>query len=198
MTKQEIRAAMRAASGRLDPGSAGQPVARGVDLPAFDPAQACRAALSALRSIPEFLNARCILTYMPLPGEVDCTPLLASGRRFVLPRVVGDDLELRLYDPSLLVEGYRGIREPSTDAPLVGAGDIDLAIIPGVAFDRSGMRLGHGCGYYDRLLARLNCPKIGICFSYRLVERIPAEPWDRPVDILITEEETLDLRDARL
>ena len=212
MTKQEIRAAVRAAAqAGFDPAQVTSDHVQNV----LDPAQASRAVLDTLRTLPEFRAASRILAYMPMSGEVDCTPLFsdegacsspgstegrsASGgtathRRFVLPRVVGDDLELRALVPALnscgpagLVPGYRGILEPSADAPLVEAGDIDLAIIPGVAFDRSCMRLGHGKGYYDRLLARLHCPIIGICFNYRLVERIPADPWDRPVDVLITE-----------
>ena len=199
MTKQEIRAAVRAAAQAvLDPAQAASDQVQNVLDPAqvtsdhvqnvLDPVQASRAVLDTLRTLPEFRAASRILAYMPMSGEVDCTPLYSiTDLRFALPRMVSEDLELRSYDPALLVPGYRGILEPSADALLVEAGDIDLAIIPGVAFDRNCMRLGHGKGYYDRLLERLHCPIIGICFHYRLVERIPADPWDRPVDVLITE-----------
>ena len=170
---------------------------RGAVPAGFDPTVVSREVLEVLRALPEYRDARCVLTYMPMAGEVDCEALLAEAgpfRSFVLPRVAGDELELRLYDPALMVGGYRGIREPSESAPAAGPDDIDLAIIPGVAFDRSLMRLGHGAGYYDRLLSRLHCPVIGLCFNYRLVDAIPAEPWDRPVDILITERECIRRR----
>jgi len=121
-------------------------------------------------------------------------------------------LELRKYDPRWLVSGYRGIEEPSVDAPLVVPSDIDLALIPGVAFARwitSGnsvaredsdvisretaitgnsdvWRLGRGGGFYDRLLPRLTCPTVGICFSYRVLDTLPLDPWDAPLTHLVT------------
>ena len=69
--------------------------------------------------------------------------------------------------------------------------DIDLVIVPGVAFDRQHNRLGRGKGFYDRLLSTLSAPKIGICYSFQLKEHIPTEPFDKKMDLILTEKETL-------
>lgn len=181
-----------------------------------------------VEAMPEFAAAARVLIYMSIPGEVPTREFIARwhGRKqFVLPRVCRESyLELHEYDPRWLVSGYRGIEEPSIDAPLVAPSDIDLALIPGVAFARginsgsvasrddfahevnsvasedfdvisrgtaiagnSGVwRLGRGGGFYDRLLPQLNCPTVGICFSYRLVDSLPLDPWDAPLTHLVT------------
>ena len=69
--------------------------------------------------------------------------------------------------------------------------EIDLTIVPGVAFDRQHNRLGRGKGFYDRLLSTLDVPKIGICYDFQLKDQIPAEPFDRKMDLIITEKEIL-------
>jgi len=143
-----------------------------------------------LSRLPEFQSARRPLLYMSLPGEVQLQSLLdrfSATKTIVLPRVVGDSLELRAYSPSALVSGYKGILEPSDEAPVVSPSSIDFAVVPGVAFDHSGARLGHGRGFYDRLLPDLSCPVVGVCFDYRLIDALPTSPWDHPVDLLLTE-----------
>lgn len=143
--------------------------------------------IDAVRSHPGFAAAGCVLLYMAIPGEVDLSPLLSdTTKRFAIPLVVGDTLELREYSPGALAKGYMDIMEPSQDAPIVKPEEIGFALIPGVAFcrleDGRVMRLGRGKGFYDRLLPLLRCATAGVCFSYRMVESIPSDPWDVPLD----------------
>ena len=179
-----------------------------------EPAGFDREAASALIwdrvcTMPSFKRAGCVLAYVSLPGEVDTAPLLAaasggempavhSGKvpslpaaspsfRIALPCVVGDSLVLRQYDPARMASGYRGIPEPGPDCPEIEPAEVDFAIVPGVAFDADGARLGHGGGFYDRLLGRLDCPKVGVCFSWRLVERVPVLAHDMYVDTVVTD-----------
>jgi 5-formyltetrahydrofolate cyclo-ligase len=125
-----------------------------------------------------------VLLYYPLPGEVDTTMLLDKavlmGKRVLLPKVVEDELELRIYTPGSLQPGAYGIMEPTGEVfPVDSYYEIDLAVIPGVAFDRHGVRLGRGKGYYDRLLPLMrNAYRIGICFPFQLLEQLPSEPHD--------------------
>ncbi len=145
-----------------------------------------------VEALPEFRTARTILAYMSLPGEAQTPAAIkrwAESRRIAIPRVEGEQLRLCLYEKDKLVSGYKGILEPSANAAIISAEEVDLAIIPGVAFERRGdgiVRLGHGKGFYDRLLPQLSCKKIGVGFSFRLTEGIPSDPWDVLLDDLIT------------
>lgn len=144
-----------------------------------------------VENLPEFLCAGTVLLYMSIDGEVPTEGFIGKWRkskRIVIPKVVGNDLQLYEYDPGKLTEGYRGIAEPAEDAVQVGCPEVDLVIVPGVAFTRSGIRLGRGKGFYDRLLPQLACPRIGICFSYRILPHIPSDPWDVPLDKVISVE----------
>jgi 5-formyltetrahydrofolate cyclo-ligase len=141
---------------------------------------------------PLFAGAHTILLYYSLPDEV-CTHHFVErchrqlGKRVLLPVVVGDDLELRLYEGAdSLREGAFHILEP-TGPVFTQYDEIDLALVPGVSFDAEGHRLGRGKGYYDRLLPRLSCPTLGICFRYQLSEHIPVEAHDCVMSQVITE-----------
>lgn len=144
-----------------------------------------------VEALPEFAKASTVLVYMSMKGEPQSSEFIARwfGRKtLVIPLVKGEQLELREYSPDALVPGYKGIVEPSLSAPLVEESSIELAIVPGIAFAPSGdgfVRLGHGGGFYDRLLPSLNCPTVGVCYSFRLLDSIPSEPWDRSVDKVI-------------
>lgn len=141
-----------------------------------------------VENLPEFSSAGTILLYMSIEGEVPASGFIEKWRtvkRILIPKVAGDDLLLYEYDPDRLTQGYRGILEPAEDAVQAEYSDVDLAIVPGVAFTRSGIRLGRGKGFYDRLLPRLTCPKAGICFSYRIIPDIPTDPWDITLDKVI-------------
>ena len=93
------------------------------------------------------------------------------------------------YDPRRLVPGAFGILEPGPDARLCGPGELDLLLVPGVAFTAGGLRCGRGKGYYDRYLAQsgFRAVKIGVCFAHQLVDALPAEPHDIRMDGVIFE-----------
>lgn len=147
--------------------------------------------MSALEAHPAFRAANTILLYHSLPDEV-CTHAFVKYwcqyKRVLLPVVTGDDLELRLYTPeSSLAVGAFGIEEPQGPV-FSNYSEIDLAVVPGVAFDPKGNRLGRGRGYYDRLLPQLvHACKIGICFPFQLVDEVPAEPFDIAMDHVISQ-----------
>jgi len=148
-------------------------------------------ATSRLLDTVAWQEAHTVLLYHPLPDEVDTRPLLTAGcmagKRVLLPVVVGDDLELREYKPTTaLAEGAFHIQEP-VGAAFTDYAAIDMAVIPGVAFTLEGQRLGRGRGYYDRLLSRLtDVYKIGICWPFQLVEELPVEAHDIPMDAVIS------------
>lgn len=146
--------------------------------------------VAALEAHPAFRAANTILLYHSLKDEVDTHAFIQKWSRekqILLPVVVGDDLELRLYTgPEDLAIGAYGIEEP-TGALFTDYSAINLIVVPGVAFDRNGNRLGRGKGYYDRLLPRIpSAYKIGICFPYQVVDEVPAEPFDIRMDEIIS------------
>ena len=147
--------------------------------------------LAALEAHPAFRAATTVLLYHSLKDEVDTHEFIrkwSCEKRILLPVVVGDDLELRLYTrPEDLKPGAYGIEEPTGEL-FTDYADIDFIVVPGVAFDRNGNRLGRGKGYYDRLLPRIpSAYKAGICFPFQLVEEVPAEPFDIRMDEIITQ-----------
>ena len=167
-----------------------------------EPAQA-RAAASAVitahvAALPEFREANSVLAYMSMGSEFDTAglvdALLSTGRVLGLPRVNRAERRLDLYrvrDPvTELVPGTWGIREPDPArcAPLDGSA-VDVVVVPGVAFDRGAHRLGYGGGFYDRLLAApvARAWRVAPAFSTQLVDGVPVEPHDLPMDIVVTE-----------
>lgn len=150
----------------------------------------------ALVRLEEFRSARCVLIYVALPEEVDTVPViehaLSLGKRIAVPRVFdGRALELReVRDIRLdLVKGAFGVLEPRMDRTRqVAAEEIDCAVVPGVAFDRVGRRLGRGRGYFDRLLATLprSVPRIGLAFGFQVLDSLPEESHDQPVNRVLS------------
>ena len=157
---------------------------------ALDPQEAAvmsEAVAAGVSSLDGWDRAGTVLLYWPLPGEVDPRPLFGTGiRRVVLPVVAGEDLELREYSPEHMEVGAFGILEPDCRSVVVSPDEVDFAVVPGVAFDRSGRRLGRGRGFYDRLLPRLSCPKVGVAFPFQMFGTIPVDPWDVPLDAVVT------------
>jgi len=146
--------------------------------------------IGKLERHPLFQQAECVLLFHSLKDEVDTHELIERYKEtkvIILPSVVGDELQLHRYDASSTThEGAFHIQESS--GPIVPEpeyGSIDLAIIPGVAFDAQGNRLGRGKGYYDRLLPKLSCHTIGICFPHQFIAEVPHEPHDMSVDEVI-------------
>ena len=146
--------------------------------------------LRVLEQHPCFVQARTVLLYHSLPDEVFTHAFIdrwCVEKEIVLPTVVGDDLELHLYTgPECLSLGNYGILEPSGEL-FTDFDRITLAVIPGMAFDLQGNRLGRGKGYYDRLLPRLShAYKLGLCFPFQILdEEIPHEPHDCRVDTVL-------------
>ena len=143
------------------------------------------AAVGGIVSGGQWSVANTILLYYPLADEVDVRPLIQmafqSGRRVLLPVVDGKELMLRLYEgEESLRAGTYNIMEPV--GPLFSPEEysqIELAIVPGMAFDAMGHRLGRGKGYYDRLLPLLTAAyKIGICYPFQFVSDVPSEDHD--------------------
>lgn len=131
-----------------------------------------------------FAHATTVLLYMDIAGEVPTRDFMDKWRgrkRIAIPKVCGDELVLYEYDPQKLQVGYKGIPEPSEDAAVIAPEEIDLALVPGLAFAKTGKRMGRGKGFYDRLLPTMACPKAGIGFSFRWVEDLPSDPWDAPL-----------------
>ena len=141
-----------------------------------------RQVLQSVEHDADFLSADTVLLYWSLPDEVNTHDFVrrwAQHKHVLLPRVCGDNLQLATYrSDDDLHAGAFNIMEPVgttfTDYP-----QIRFALIPGMAFDADGHRLGRGKGYYDKLLPQLtNACKAGICFSFQMLETIPTEPHD--------------------
>ena len=139
-----------------------------------------------------FRRARVVLAYYSLSDELfthDFVQRWADKKTILLPKVVGDDLTLHRYTNAMsMSEGAFGIMEPCTPE-FTDYAAVDMVIVPGVAFDRLGNRLGRGRGYYDRLFAsRLphNIYKVGVCYPFQLVESVPTEPCDVQMDEVVT------------
>ena len=148
-----------------------------------------------VRRLPQWQSASPALLFHALPDEPSLQALMDEamngGRQVLLPVVVDDDLELRAYHGvDSLSTGSFGIQEPVGDAfPVSKYNTIELVLIPGMAFDTVGHRLGRGCGYYDRLLPRLpHALRVGICFPFQLVPEVPFENHDIPVQMVLTGE----------
>ena len=136
-------------------------------------------------------SPQCILAYWPLPDEVDLRPLIsemvAAGHTVLLPKVLDDEhMELRRYtSPADMAEGPFHILEP-IGAPFTDYDQIDVCLIPGMAFDAAGHRLGRGRGYYDRFLAKLHkALLLGVCFPFQRVPLVPTDDHDIAVDEVI-------------
>ena len=150
------------------------------------------AIISRLAAHPQVVNAHTLLLYSALPDEIPTQSfidgLIREGKNVLLPRVVGaTTMELRQYTGANdLQEGAFGIMEPTGEL-FTNYAQIDVAIVPGMAFDREGHRLGRGKGYYDRFLPLLrNAYKIGICYSSRLLDHVPTGEYDICMDEVIT------------
>lgn len=175
-------------------------------LPAAQRASASQAAAEVLESLAAWRGARVVALYFPVGAEVDTAHLaqsaLQAGKRVAWPRTRPGEIALEFASclPPDLIAGALGTRQPPLDAAIVPIGDLDLVVVPGVAFDRDGHRLGRGGGYYDATLALLakRTVRVGLAFELQLVSAVPCEPHDAQVDGVVTERglrsESLPLR----
>lgn len=165
-------------------------------LPASHRAEASQRICEQVVALPEVAGARSIAAYVPVRAEVDITGLLravlAGDARLWLPWVEGTELHLAAVEDldTDLVAGWQGVPEP---APSLRGGStpplIEVAVVPGVAFDRRGQRLGYGGGHFDRLLSRRHSGMVvvAVAFAAQVIDEVPHEPHDVRVDIVVTE-----------
>lgn len=135
-----------------------------------------------------FKQSSNVMLFASLPDELPTHRVIerwARAKNVFLPRVKGDNLEIIKFEPGSLQQGSFDILEPVGD-DIVDPSVLDLVIVPGVAFDRQGNRLGRGKGFYDRFLARTHAVTIAVCFDCQLVDYIPTEPHDLPAQHLVT------------
>jgi 5-formyltetrahydrofolate cyclo-ligase len=142
--------------------------------------------------LPEFLRANVLGLYAPIHREVETAAVaaaaLARGKSLLYPAVEGSELQFRQVGGlDELTPGRFGIPEPAGEA--WEPQDADLIVVPGVAFDRSGRRIGYGKGYYDKVLHRLEGSGrlVGFCYDFQLFEEIVGEPHDVTMDLIVTE-----------
>jgi len=159
------------------------------------------AACDLLRCQSVWRDARNVLLYSPIPGELDISPLineaLAAGKTVALPAFVAGS---GVYDAFVIrhltddcAPGKFAIAEPKRSCPRLDLNRLDFTLVPGVGFDLTGHRLGRGQGFYDRLLANIAGTKCGVAFDFQVVERLPAETHDVRMNFILTPSRCLRL-----
>jgi 5-formyltetrahydrofolate cyclo-ligase len=150
---------------------------------------------------PEFIAASTILFFASFRSEVDTLPLirqaLSAGKRVVLPKVRGKELalfEIKELDADVSA-GAWGISEPRENNP-VALASVDLIIVPGLAFDERGNRLGYGAGFYDKLLASCTTTTAALAYEVQIVPNVPAAEHDVPIQKIVTEKRIITAQRA--
>jgi 5-formyltetrahydrofolate cyclo-ligase len=145
-----------------------------------------------------FQQASVVLSYLAFGNEIDLMGLFENWpeKRWLVPRVVGGSelatgerphLVVHPYDAERLVRHRFGMLEPERELPTIAPGDVQMVLVPGIAFDRTGGRLGYGGGFYDRLLPLANLAlRVGVTYEELVLEAVPMQPWDRRVNWLVT------------
>jgi 5-formyltetrahydrofolate cyclo-ligase len=166
------------------------------------PPEACALRSQALceraLALPELANARVIVGYIALRKEADPAAILSAARAAHqltgLVRVLPDHrlALLRHDESSALIENEYGILEPPEDAPSIPPEDVDVILVPALAVDADGQRIGSGLGYYDRLLPQLpRAFKLALVYDFQLLAEMPALAHDQPVDCVVTDKRVL-------
>jgi len=137
-------------------------------------------------------RAQRICIYVSRPDEVNTTRIIdrlwETGKTVIVPRVDGDHLTLHeITSVDDLTEGRFHILEPKDTCPVAHPSTVDLFVVPGVAFDKSGQRLGHGFGFFDRLLKTVTAPKLGLAYACQVIAEVPHTSYDVSVTALVTE-----------
>jgi 5-formyltetrahydrofolate cyclo-ligase len=161
-----------------------------------------RAAQENLLSLDEYAGADCIALYAPIHNEIDTELLLTaavqSGKRVLYPVVCGHEMVFRCVERrEELLKGAFGILEPCPTGADHHADEADLIVVPGVAFDLTGHRIGYGKGFYDRFLHHPNCSAhlVGLCHDFQVEEeRIPFDPHDIPMEIIVSDKRIIRTR----
>ena len=137
-----------------------------------------------------YRRAKTVYGYLPYNQEVRTVPMLeqalADGKRIAVPKVYGDEMKfIYLTDLRQVETGYAGIPEPVEDGP-VADDPTALVLMPGLAFDNEGHRIGYGGGFYDRFLAaEPTHPTLALCYEFQMVQQLPVEEFDIPVDVVL-------------
>ena len=138
----------------------------------------------------QYQNAKTVYGYLPYNQEVRTVALLeqamADGKKVAVPKVYGDEMRfIYITDFSHIATGYAGIPEPIADEP-VANDPTALVLMPGFAFTKDGSRIGYGGGYYDKFLAaEPGHPTVALCYDFQIVEELPLEEFDIPVDLVL-------------
>jgi len=144
-----------------------------------------------LEKLPLFVEAKTILAYFSFRQEPDLSALFTDKRKWGFPRCVGKTLSWHFWQVGDRVEiGAYGITEPHQDLLKVKPEEVDLILVPAVACDYEGYRLGYGGGFYDRMLSAAewkNIPTIGIVFDFAYLPQLPVESWDKKLDLVCTD-----------
>lgn len=160
---------------------------------------ASRKIVERVLAQPTFREANSVALYMAIAGEVNLDALLelcwTAKKQTAIPIFDAGSkcYQLAAITPETrFITGHYGIREPATTQP-INVENIDLFLIPGVAFDEAGNRLGRGGGYYDRLLKNFNGTRMAVAFDFQLAEHIPTDPHDIPMHAILTETKTINV-----
>ena len=179
---------------------------------AEEAAERSRRAFAALFGQRVWRRADIVLAYRQISAEVHSDVVMEeaarTGKPLYLPRVAGDTMTFRLHESQgQLVRGQLGVFEPGVEAAVMDleglAGARVLVVVPGLAFDGLGIRLGRGAGYYDRFVPEMRAACgdaasfVGVCYRRQLRDRLPRDPWDAPMDWVLTEEGVEPARTAR-
>lgn len=149
---------------------------------------------SVLEITGSFRDASTVFIYNSMPDEVATRNFIKkweSEKSFYYPVVINDNLVFRRAASDVeYTKSKIGVDEPS-GADFTDFGKLDMVIVPGVAFDRKGNRLGRGKGYYDRFLSRIKAPKVGVCFDFQLYDNIPVSDNDIKMDMIVSENDLI-------
>jgi 5-formyltetrahydrofolate cyclo-ligase len=150
-----------------------------------------------LLALAELERAETVLAFASIRNEVRTQTSMqaawAAGKRVALPRVVGDELQLHLVaSDTVLVEGAFSVPEPPETATRVQPDEVDFALVPALAVDPRGYRIGYGGGYYDKLIPRLgHACTCALAYDFQLIAEVPDLPFDVAVDLVVTDERVI-------
>ena len=149
------------------------------------------AILEKVEQLPEFMAAETVMFYWAMADEVQTSDFVikwSASKRVILPCVNGNDLDLRVFrgTEDLIAGENFGIPEPSGEL-FTAYNEIDLILVPGVAFDVDNNRMGRGKAYYDKLLSSLKAFKLGVCFDFQLLQSVPTDEHDIKMDQIVSE-----------
>ena len=137
-----------------------------------------------------YRNAKTLYGYLPYNQEVRTVPMLelalAQGKKVAVPKVFGEEMRfIYLEDLSQVEKGYAGIPEPVANGPVADDSEA-LVLMPGLAFDPHGHRIGYGGGFYDKfLMSEPNHPTVALCYDFQMLENLETEDHDIPVDLVL-------------